>query len=111
MVVAFVFLAAFAFAQQHGKGDPQERIDRMNEHMKTELELTNNQYQEVKKMNEEMVYAMMELKGSNDKEAVKNVRDHYRDQLETVLNEDQMKKAKTLFEERKKHHHRKHQKE
>lgn len=83
----------------------------MNEHMKTELELTDNQYQEVKKMNEEMVYAMMELKGSGDREAVQNIRDQYRDQLETVLTEDQMKKAKALFEEQRKHRHGKRNKE
>ena len=108
-LAAFMFIAAFAFAQHHGKGDPQERLERMNEHMKTELELTDAQYEDVKKINEEMVYAMAELKGSGDRDAAREVRDQYRDKLKAVLTEDQMKKAKELFEKRKKHRGKKHE--
>ena len=95
------------FAQHHGKGDPQKRIDRMNEHMKTELDLSDDQYEEVQKLNEEMVYAMKELKGSENKDAVKGVRDEYEEKLSAILTEEQMDKAKTMFEKRKKHRHKK----
>jgi hypothetical protein len=71
-ILGFVILAtSISFAQQRG-GDPQERIDRMNEHMRTELALTDAQYEEIKPINEAFVYNLMELRGSEDREAMKD---------------------------------------
>ena len=102
ILAAFLLSAAIAWAQPD-KGDPQKRLERMNEHMRTELVLTDAQYEDVKKINEEMVNAMHDLKGSEDRDAMRSVRDDYHDKLKAVLTEEQMDKAKAMFEKHKKH--------
>jgi hypothetical protein len=98
-ILGFVILAtSISFAQQRG-GDPQERIDRMNEHMRTELALTDAQYEEIKPINEAFVYNLMELRGSEDREAMKDARDEYMDQLEGILTEEQMDRFKEMQKE------------
>ncbi len=111
MMASFVLVSALAFAQPE-KGNPEERLERLNEHMKTALDLSDDQYAKVAVMNEEMITAMAEVRETKDREAAKDIRDNYRDQLETVLTKEQMEKAKELFEEqRKRHRNKKHKNE
>ncbi len=104
ITIALLLVTVLAFAQ-HGKGDPKERLEKMNEHMKTELELTDQQYEEVQKINADLVEGMVALRESKDREAMHELRESYHDQLLEVLTKEQMEKAKEMFEKRKKHRH------
>jgi hypothetical protein len=67
--------------------------------MRTELALTDAQYEEIKPINEAFVYNLMELRGSEDREAMKDARDEYMDQLEGILTEEQMDRFKEMQKE------------
>ena len=98
---AILFASTFAFAQEKG-GDPKERIDKMNEKMRSELSLTDTQYEQVKPINESFVYEMMELRGPDNREAMKEAKDRYMAQLEEILTEDQMTKYKEMVRNKRK---------
>lgn len=105
MMIGLLLVSVLAFSQPE-KGNPEEHLKRMNERMKTELELSDAQYDKVVVINEEMVFAMDEARQNKDREVGKEIRDNYREQLEGILTEEQMEKAKELFEKQKKRHHR-----
>jgi len=100
MIAALVLLmGTAAFAQQRG-GTPEEKAQRLTDRMKTELNLTDAQYKQVYDINLQMAKSMNEIeKGNHD--ARQNVKDDYEKQLGTVLNEEQLTKAKEMRNQRK----------
>lgn len=96
---ALVFgLAANAQPQQRG-GTPEEKAQRLTDRMKTELNLTDEQVKQVYEINLEMAKGMDEIDKGN-KEARQEVQSAYKKKLATVLNDEQLAKAKEMRKKR-----------
>ena len=90
-IVLSLFFAVGVFAQKKGN-DPQKQIERMNERMKTELNLTDAQFEKVKVINEDFVMTMKEKREAGDREAMMNAKEKYHNDLDEVLDDEQMAK-------------------
>ncbi len=100
IIAAFALLiGTTAFSQQKG-GTPEEKAQRLTDRMKTELNLTDAQYKQVYDINLKMANNMEEIDKGNH-EARQNVKAEYEKQLATVLDEEQMEKAKEMRNQRK----------
>lgn len=99
IAVFALFIGITAYAQNQG-GTPQDKAQRLTDRMKTELNLTDDQYKQVYDINLQMATSMDEIEKGNH-EARQAVKAEYEKQLATVLNEEQMEKAKEMHKQRK----------
>lgn len=100
LLFALLFSSTFLFGQQQKGGDPEERIEQMNKKMKTELDLNADQYAKVSEVNKAFVYETMELRGPDNRDAMKAARDAYMVKMEGILTQEQMTKFKEMQQER-----------
>ncbi len=99
LLVFFISVSAFG---QKKEGDAQTRLDRMNEKMKKELNLTDKQYEKVSAINADFVNAREANKDSESPEARKEAMKSYHAEMEKVLTAEQMEKFETQIKERRK---------
>ena len=106
LIGAFALLFGLsAFAQNRG-GDlsPEERADKLTEKMKSQLELTDAQVQQVKPLNLKMTTDMAAVNKQDPKaEALmKQIKDEYQKGLKKVLTPEQFEKAQEMNQQRRK---------
>lgn len=95
-LLTLLFIGSGAvYAQGHRQHDPQKMADRMSEHMKSELDLSDTQYEQVKTINLKYARKMVELHQGNegehpDREAMKTLMGEKEKELSEVLSEEQM---------------------
>jgi hypothetical protein len=100
ILLVSLVMATSLFSQERA---PKE-IDpeRMTERMKSELDLTEEQYPLVYEANKTMILNVREAGGREaDPEKLKEIRANHVAELEKVLTEEQMEKLKENHEERK----------
>lgn len=98
MAALILLIGTAAFAQQRG-GTPEERAQRLTDRMKSNLNLTDEQYKQVYEINLKMAGVLEEIDKDN-KNARQNVKAEYEKQLATVLNKEQLEKVKELRRQR-----------
>ena len=99
LAALILLMGTAAFAQKQG-GTPEEKAQKLTDRMKSELNLTDEQYKQVYEINLQMASNMDEIdKGNHD--ARQEVKAEYEKQLATVLNEEQMEKAKEMHKQQK----------
>lgn len=95
-------LSLGSFAQAKSDLTPQERAESLTEKMKTQLELTDAQVQQVAPLNLKMAQDI-DLVDRNDpsaEEKIEKIKADYQRDLEKVLTAEQAKKAKEMGEKR-----------
>lgn len=110
ILIAAIFLTGNANSQHQDKASrtPEEIAQKISDKLKTKLTLSDDQYKQVYDMalnharemvNNKEKYKSMDK--SSRKEQYKQNKDSFRKQLETILNQDQIRK---LNEMKQKHH-------
>jgi hypothetical protein len=101
LIIAVLFgLALSNSAQGDGKRE-MPSAEKMTERMKTQLELTEEQYKSVYMANEEMVKMMAEAGGREaDKETQKRIKKQHMAKLNEILTPEQMAKMKDQVQQR-----------
>ena len=96
LIATFALLVALsAVGQQKGKPSPEEHAKRQTEHMKTALNLTDEQIIAVEAINLDFAKQRAEVeKGNHDAHVA--LKEAYEAQLESVLTAEQMEKAKAM---------------
>jgi len=95
MLIIFMVASTIMFAQRRESRNPEARADRLNEYMKKELSLTDNQYEKVKAINEAFGDRFRKLRKDStiSKEAsrdeIKKIRDEHAAALKGVLTDKQ----------------------
>ncbi|MGR3810927.1 hypothetical protein [Jiulongibacter sp. NS-SX5] len=98
MVALLTAVSVSVFAQQKSKDfDPEERAQKHAERMKKDLDLTEKQYKQVIKMNEERAEHMKALR-----EELKKEQKAYQEDLKAILTEEQLTKLEAQKKERRK---------
>ena len=106
LVAALLLMGLVTFAQGQGQGNrngegprqnaaPEERAQKMTDHMKTELSLTDAQYKEVYAVNLATAKKQAEIEKGNQEQR-SAIRDQHMADLSKVLTPEQMEKAKEL---------------
>ena len=101
LMIAVLFgLALSTSAQENGKRELPS-ADQMTERMKTQLELTDEQYKSVYAANEEMIKMMEEAGGREaDKETKNKIKKQHMAKLNEILTREQMAKLKEGYQQR-----------
>jgi len=95
MLIIFMVASTIMFAQRREGRNPEARADRLNEYMKKELSLTDNQFENVKTINEAFGGRFKKLRKDStiSKEAyrfeMKKIRDEHAAALKGVLTDKQ----------------------
>jgi len=108
-MMAVLFGLALSTAAQDQRRQEKPNAEKMTERMKTQLELSDEQYKPVYSANEEMVKMMEEAGGKDADQATKNkIKKQHMAKLNEILTPDQMGKFKDQHEkrERKRRHSR-----
>ena len=100
LFAVFVLIIGTAVHAQNQGGTPQDKAQRLTDRMKTELDLTDDQYKQVYAINLQMATSMDEIKKGNH-ESRQSVKAEYEKQLATTLNAQQLEKAKEMRKQRK----------
>lgn len=111
LVAAILLMGLMSYAQGQGNGHghgpghdqqatPEERAQKMTDHMKVELQLTDAQYKEVYEINLATAKNQAEIE-KRQKEQRSALREQHMADLSKVLTPEQMEKAKNLGPERK----------
>lgn len=106
LVTALLFMGLVTFAQGQGQGrgngegphqnaTPEERAQKMTDHMKAELSLTDAQYKEVYTVNLATAKKQVEIEKGNQEQR-STIREQHLADLSKVLTPEQMEKAKEL---------------
>jgi len=94
-MMAVIFGFAFSSAAQEGRKGEKPNAEQMTERMKTQLNLTEDQYKSVYAANEEMIKMIVEAGGKEaDRETKEKIRKHHLGKLNEILTPDQMGKMK-----------------
>jgi len=100
LIATFALLIALgAIGQQQGKPSPEEHAKKQTEHMKTSLNLTDEQIAAVEAINLDFAKQREEVEKGNH-EAHIAIKEAYEAQLATVLTAEQMEKAKAMQKKR-----------
>ena len=95
MPMIFMMASTIMFAQRHGGRSEGARADRLNEYMKTELSLTDDQYEKVKTINETFGDRIKKLRKDStvskeaSREEMRKMRDEHAAALKGVLTDKQ----------------------
>jgi Spy/CpxP family protein refolding chaperone len=106
LATALLLMGLVTFAQGQGQSNrngegphqnatPEERAQKMTDHMKTELSLTDAQYKEVYAVNLATAKKQAEIEKGNQEQR-SAIRDQHMADLSKVLTPEQMEKAKEL---------------
>jgi len=98
VLVLGVGLSAVAQKRAHGKLDPEK----MTERMKTDLDLTEDQYDRVFEANKILITSMEKAGGREaSREVKKTIREAHLSSLEGILTEEQFQLVKEKWQRRK----------
>lgn len=95
MLMIFMMASTILFAQRSGRGTMQGRADQVNEYMKKELSLTDDQYVKVKSINQAFGERIRNLRrdSTTSREAMraemKKIRDEHATALKSILTDKQ----------------------
>lgn len=107
-VVFCSFLSVSANAQQK-KYTPEQKATKMTDKMKSDVSLTDNQYKQVYAVNLKYAEKMQALRSKdggreNNKEEFKSLRKEQKNELSSILTDEQREKYKSVRHDRKKGH-------
>ena len=96
ILATMILLFTVAHAQNKYE-TPEQKAQRMNEHMKTELSLTDAQYKAVQPINLDFAKRKAEVEKGNH-EAHVALKSDYEKQMATILTPEQMEKFKAMHQ-------------
>lgn len=102
MIVASALLFTVSVFAQQKDVDPQEKAKKMTDKMKTELNLTDEQYKAVMLINEGFATEM-----AAHKEVIEETKKSHHNELSAILTPEQMQKAEQMRKNGKGKQHRK----
>ncbi len=98
LILATLVLLFTVVAHAQNKNEtPEQKAQRMNEHMKTELSLTDAQYKAVQPINLDFAKRKAEVEKGNH-EAHVALKSDYEKQMATILTPEQMEKFKAMHQ-------------
>lgn len=103
IIAALVLIASVPAAAQHRGGDPEKHEQRI-EKMKSELNLSDEQVEQIKAIHQEYRGKREAVVSKEDKEQLRALRDEEREKIHAVLTPEQAAKAKELREEHREQH-------